>query len=362
MTEIQTEPVAAPAAPTPPPGPPRPASRRPHRPRGEELEHTPGGWPVCRSPCPAQQHHRCRQCRRPGRRGSRRRGGGRERRRRARSRCRASAPVGGLPASAAHYPPSIHPARRELPSREPNAVSVSYVRQRFGRSPRAGQRRQVPYQCWRFAPGAWLRGRCRTARRQAPHPLRPYWHRAGRIRAFVCRTARWGRPLRTGAGAACGQQAQRADAFGCPAADHRRPPAVADARRNAKAANRAAKARTQGRTRRAAAWTAGKTASGVRALVNKARTARDRSTGQDIAAKRSAVRKAPARRKARWGLLKSAARFHGRRLLAALVGGTAGLLGCLTTPIGRKLRWPWLDPPRTAPVRASDARRAGGPR
>ncbi|MFS7877666.1 hypothetical protein ACEYXF_30670 [Streptomyces asiaticus] len=121
--------------------------------------------------------------------------------------------------------------------------------------------------------------------------------------------------------------------------------AVADARRDARAAGRAAKALGQRRTRRALGWTVGKAASGIRALVNKARTARDRGTGQQVEAKRAQVRKAPARRTARWGLLKSAARFQGRRLFAALAGGAVGLLGCLTTPLGRKLGWRWLMHP-----------------
>ncbi|MFE2028342.1 hypothetical protein ACFW9V_25075 [Streptomyces hygroscopicus] len=121
--------------------------------------------------------------------------------------------------------------------------------------------------------------------------------------------------------------------------------AVADARRDARAAARATKAPGQGRAGRALGWAAGKTASGVRALVNKARAARDRSMQGQVAAKRAQVRKAPARRKARWGLLKSAARFQGRRLLAALLALPVGLLGCLTTPLGRKLGWKWLQYP-----------------
>ncbi|WP_263167163.1 hypothetical protein [Streptomyces sp. SCSIO ZS0520] len=122
--------------------------------------------------------------------------------------------------------------------------------------------------------------------------------------------------------------------------------AVADARRDARAANRAAKTTaSRGPLKRAAGWAAGKAASGSRALVNKARTARDRNTGAEVGAKRAAVRKAPARRKARRGLLKSAARFQGRRLLAALAGGALGGLGCLTTPLGKKLGWSWLVHP-----------------
>ncbi|MER6556218.1 hypothetical protein ABT300_00380 [Streptomyces sp. NPDC001027] len=122
--------------------------------------------------------------------------------------------------------------------------------------------------------------------------------------------------------------------------------AVADARRDARAAARVNKtAGSKGWAGRAAGWAGGKAASGTRALVDKARKARDRSTNAQVDAKRGQVRKAPARRKARWGLLKSAARFQGRRLLAALVSGAAGVLGCLTTPLGRKLGWRWLMHP-----------------
>ena len=122
--------------------------------------------------------------------------------------------------------------------------------------------------------------------------------------------------------------------------------AVADARRDARAATRDAKsAASRGRLGRAGGWAAGKAASGSRALVNKARALRDRNTAGQVNAKRGQVRKAPARRKARMGLLKSAARFQGRRALAALVGGAAGVLGCLTTPLGRKLGARWLMHP-----------------
>ncbi|MGW3284059.1 hypothetical protein ACWDR3_05340 [Streptomyces sp. NPDC001002] len=122
--------------------------------------------------------------------------------------------------------------------------------------------------------------------------------------------------------------------------------AVADARRDARTVTRAAKsAASCGRLGRAGGWAANKTASGTRALVNKARDLRDRNTAGQVGTKRDQVRKAPARRKARWGLLKSAARFQGRRLLAALAAGAAGVLGCVTTPLGRRLGARWLMHP-----------------
>jgi hypothetical protein len=44
-------------------------------------------------------------------------------------------------------------------------------------------------------------------------------------------------------------------------------------------------------------------------------------------------------------LRRSAARFHGRRLLAALLALPLGLLGLITSPIGRRLNLPWLIHP-----------------
>ncbi|MGM0351250.1 hypothetical protein ACNFRW_34410, partial [Streptomyces sp. Adlamb9] len=70
-----------------------------------------------------------------------------------------------------------------------------------------------------------------------------------------------------------------------------------------------------------------------------------RRTDARVEARRDQVRKAPGRRRARWGLLKSAARFQGRRLLAAVLGGVVGVLGCLATPLGRRLGWKWLMHP-----------------
>ncbi len=57
------------------------------------------------------------------------------------------------------------------------------------------------------------------------------------------------------------------------------------------------------------------------------------------------MRKAPARRRARTALWRSAARLHGRRLLAAALSAPLGVLGALTTPLGRALGWRWLQHP-----------------
>ncbi|MEV6016363.1 hypothetical protein [Streptomyces sp. NPDC051997] len=122
--------------------------------------------------------------------------------------------------------------------------------------------------------------------------------------------------------------------------------AVADARRNAKAThgnNRPGK--RPGPTGRLMGGAARKARAMRDAAIAKQRNKRDAQTGGTVAAQRAAVRKAPARRAARQALRRSAARFHGRRLLAALLALPVGLLGLLTSPLGRKLRLPWLINP-----------------
>ncbi|MFJ8211856.1 hypothetical protein [Streptomyces sp. NPDC096033] len=132
---------------------------------------------------------------------------------------------------------------------------------------------------------------------------------------------------------------------------------VADSRRAAKAADRAA---STAKPRGAAARTLTKGMSKAAAVRDKAvqasRKAADRSAGRSVAAGREGVReaavrkraaqlKAPAQKAARKALLRSAARFHARRALDAVLGGAAGLLGMVTTPLGRKLGWSWLMNP-----------------
>ncbi|MFJ8823751.1 hypothetical protein ACIREE_18445 [Streptomyces sp. NPDC102467] len=93
----------------------------------------------------------------------------------------------------------------------------------------------------------------------------------------------------------------------------------------------------KGAARKARAMTA--------AAIAKHRARRDAKTGTAVAGQRANVRKAPARQAARKALRRSAARFHGRRTLAALLALPFGLLGLLTSPIGRKLGLPWLVHP-----------------
>lgn len=133
---------------------------------------------------------------------------------------------------------------------------------------------------------------------------------------------------------------------------------VADRRRAAKAADRAAS--TKAKPRGLAARTLAKGMSKAAAVRDKAiaagRVAQDRSFGRTVTAARQSVRqaalrkrtaqlKAPAQKAARKALIRSALRFHARRALAAVLGGVAGLVGLITTPLGRKLGWGWLQYP-----------------
>ncbi|MEU2352482.1 hypothetical protein ABZ599_05880 [Streptomyces misionensis] len=122
--------------------------------------------------------------------------------------------------------------------------------------------------------------------------------------------------------------------------------AVADARRNARGA---AGNQRPGRAGSAAGRllsSAARRARAVRdAAVARHRARRDARTDGTLTAQRSGLRRAPARRAARQALRRSAARFHGRRLLAALLALPVGLLGLITTPLGRRLGLPWLMHP-----------------
>jgi hypothetical protein len=120
---------------------------------------------------------------------------------------------------------------------------------------------------------------------------------------------------------------------------------VADARRDAKQQARTTRAMKRGPIGRAVAGGLNKAGAIRRTAVERARAARDRQNGGTVAQQRAAVRKAPARKRAGKALRRSAARFQGRRLLAALLGSALGLIGMVTTPLGRKLGWAWLQHP-----------------
>ncbi|MEU2573402.1 hypothetical protein ACIP3B_05675 [Streptomyces anulatus] len=117
---------------------------------------------------------------------------------------------------------------------------------------------------------------------------------------------------------------------------------VADARRNAKDTARTGSLKGKGALGRAVGKAAGRISAAKGAAIERSRKARDRKAAGTVASRRDAVRKAPARKAARKALRRSAMRFQGRRLLAAVLAGALGLVGLVSTPLGRKLGWAWL--------------------
>ncbi|MFE2631855.1 hypothetical protein ACFXDP_28590 [Streptomyces sp. NPDC059374] len=120
--------------------------------------------------------------------------------------------------------------------------------------------------------------------------------------------------------------------------------AVADARRNAPKPHNT-RARSGGLAGRMFGGAGRKARAVKQAAIAKQRARRDAATARKVADGRSSVRKAPARQAARKALRRSAARFYGRRALAALLALPIGLLGLLSSPLGRKLGLPWLVHP-----------------
>ncbi|WP_405811537.1 hypothetical protein OG524_21670 [Streptomyces sp. NBC_01520] len=120
---------------------------------------------------------------------------------------------------------------------------------------------------------------------------------------------------------------------------------LADARRGARSAARSASLPGRGPVGRSVGRAAGRVGSARGAAVERSRQARDRRAARQVDALRDDVRKAPVRRAARKALRRSAARFQGRRLLAALLAGALGLVGMVSTPLGRRLGWAWLQYP-----------------
>ncbi|MFJ3775016.1 hypothetical protein ACIPX0_25305 [Streptomyces sp. NPDC090075] len=340
MTELSTEPVAVEAAPTTP-SPPPDTTPTPAQ-SGKEVEHTPGGWPVVPLALTGANST-------VGVVAAASLAGG--------SVAAAVAAtglvvLGTLAATRSRTPNSRRAARRSAArTAGRNAARSAGLRHgssggtgRSGtglagsRASRAGGRSGD-------RPGRHRRGSGPAARHNSATP-------GGRTRSTAGRgisqsasgkaAGRVGqiRALRAGqqqaAGSRGGQRAQTTAA--------RR--AIADARRTTNTpASRTRSGNRPGLTGRLTAGTARKARAARDAAVARQRTKRDARNGGTVAAQRAQVRKAPARKAARQALRRSAARFHRRRLLAALLALPAGLLGMLTTPIGRKFDVPWLMNP-----------------
>ncbi|MEH0526908.1 hypothetical protein QBA75_06410 [Streptomyces stelliscabiei] len=335
MTELSTEPVAVQLAPADSPPPPAPAVKE-----AKEVEHTPGGWPIVPLALSGANSTV--------------------------GTVAAASLVGGpiaamvaatgmvvlgtVAAARSRTPNPRHEARRAAArAAGRNAARSASLRSTGtgtrgagGRSagPRAGgaggrsgkmpgQRRRTTGPTAGNASTA-TSGKTRSnPSKRTPGDASKAAGKAGQVKAL--RAAQ-----KAAAGSRAGQRAQTTNA--------RR--AVADARRNAKAAaGRAGSGKRAGLAGRVMGGAARKARAARDTAVAKSRTQRDAKTGATVKAQRAAVRKAPARKAARRALRRSAARFQGRRLLAALLALPVGLLGCLTTPIGRRFGIGWLINP-----------------
>ncbi|GGN26232.1 hypothetical protein [Streptomyces fuscichromogenes] len=337
MTELSTEPVAVetgPAAPSPPPDTPPAAAGQ-----GKEVEHTPGGWPIV--PLALSGANSTIGV------------------------LAAASLVGGpvaaavagtgmvalgvAAASRSRKPTARRDARRTAARAAGRSASAGAGRSGGGiRSVRSGSAGgRIP------APSS-RRGSANTSRTGTAGIMSG---RTGSGSPQHSSSARHGSRTGTGAGAgakAAGRAGQvralraaqqaaggsRAERRAQTTASRR---AVADACRSANTpAGKTRSGARRGVTGRLLGGAARKARAVQRAAVDKQRARRDGRTADQVAAKRSTVRKAPARKAARKELRRSAARFHGRRLFAALLALPVGLLGCLTTPIGRRFDIPGL--------------------
>ncbi|MEV6549547.1 hypothetical protein AB0M57_12675 [Streptomyces sp. NPDC051597] len=348
MTEVSTEPVAIPAPAPPPPPAPAPTEQAP---ADAGPEHTPGGWPVVPLALAGANST-------VGMVATAALAGGPI----AAAVAATGAVVLGTMAGTRSRTTNPRKEARRTAARTAGRSAARSAALRHGGAGPAGTR-SAGSRAGRSGgksgkgPGQHRRGAGTTARhgstatgaagknrstagkgtaRHAPGAAGKAAGKAGQVKALR-RSAQQAAP-----GSRAGQRAQTTAA--------RR--AVADARRNTKARTTAGGAgltqragRHGGMAGRMLDSAARKARAAREAAVSKNRAQRDAKTAGAVAAKRAAVRKAPVRRAARQALRRSAARFHGRRLFAALLALPVGLLGLVTSPIGRKLGLPWLIHP-----------------
>ncbi|MFI9602741.1 hypothetical protein ACIHCX_23320 [Streptomyces sp. NPDC052043] len=338
MTELSTEPVAVEASPPPPPPPPDPTPTTAKD--GKEVEHTPGGWPVVPLALTGANST-------VGAVAAASLAGGPI----AAIVAATGAVVLGTFAATRSRKPNPRREARRAATRAAGHNAARSAGLRHGGTGAGGSRsaggRSGNSRAGRSGgrsgsvPGQHRRGTGPAARHNSTATSGKTGqgfskHAAGSAGKGASRVGQM-KALRASQQAAAGS---RADKRAHTTAARR---AVADARRNARASagnSRLGKGRNGGggllggaaRKARAARDTA----------IAKNRAKRDTKTGGTIAAQRAQVRKAPARKAARQALRRSAARFHGRRLLAALLALPVGLLGLITTPFGRKFDIPWL--------------------
>ncbi|WP_328735334.1 hypothetical protein [Streptomyces bobili] len=333
MTELSTEPVVVPAAPPPPPNTPPTAAKGKDV---QEVDHTPGGWPIVPLALSGANST---------------------------VGAVAAASLAGGPIAAAVAMTGMvvlgtvaaSRSRKPNPSREARRTAARTAGRAAARSTglRSGAKSAGRASGSRSGgrsgssggsggrsgkvPGHHRRTTAATTSPKTPskngNSLSKRAASAGKGAAGRAGQVKALRAAQKAAGSRSGQRAQTTNA--------RR--AVADARRNAKAAAGTTRSgKRPGLAGRLTGAAVRKARAARDAAVTKQRNKRDAKTGATVAAQRAQVRKAPARRAARKALRRSAARFQGRRLLAALLALPVGLLGMLTTPIGRKFDIPWL--------------------
>ncbi|KPI26650.1 hypothetical protein OV320_6319 [Actinobacteria bacterium OV320] len=342
MTELSTQPVVVPAAPAPPPDtPPATAEGKDVK----EVEHTPGGWPIVPLALSGANST---------------------------VGAVATASLAGGPIAAAVAATGMvvlgtvaaTRSRKTSPRREArksaartagrSAARSAGLRSsgtgnrsgsgsRSGGSPAGGaggRSGKVPGQHRRTTGGTAARQQSTATSGKTPSKFGhgTSKHAAGASKGAAGRVGQV-KALRAAQKAAAGSRGtQRAQTTSA-----RR--AVADARRNAKAAAGSRLGKRPGLAGRLIGGAARKARAARDAAITKQRNKRDAKTGATVTAQRAQVRKAPARKAARKALRRSAARFQGRRLLAALLALPVGLLGCVSTWIGRKLGIPALIHP-----------------
>lgn len=340
MTELSTEPVAIEAAPTAPPPPTEPPKTSKAQ-DVKEVDHTPGGWPIV--PLALSGTNTT-----VGMVAAASLAGGPIA---AIVAATGAVVLGTVAATRSRTPNKRRDTRRSAARNAGRSAARSSAGQHRGGASRTGTGgRSHGSRSGRIGgagsdrlPGQHRRGTDTSAWHgsTAGHSLSKPGHGAHRNSAGRLGQVRALRGAQQAAvGSRAGQRAQTTAA--------RR--AVADAQRIAKASRNSAgltsrAGRKDGIAGRMFGGAARKARAARDAAINKNRARRDRKTGTTIDAQRSNVRKAPARKAARQALRRSAARFHRRHLLAALLALPLGLLGLLTSPLGRKFRLPWLIHP-----------------
>ncbi|MEU2301778.1 hypothetical protein ABZ584_30770 [Streptomyces antibioticus] len=331
MTELTTEPVAVAAPAAPPP----PAPVQPHpAPAAADVDHTPGGWPVV--PLALSGANTT-----VGMVAAASLAGGPI----AAAVAATGAVVLGVAAASRNRKPSPRREARRSAARAAgrSAAARAAGRTHAGRSSRSGTGSgRVPGPSRRGAIRTPARSAAgsRTGRSAAGSPKNTPRGVGSGFGAKAAGRAGQVRALRAAQQAAGGSRAERR----AQTTAARR--AVADARRNANPRpGKHGSTTRRGPVGRMLGGAAGKARAAQKAAIAKQRGKRDAKTAGQVAAQRSTLRKAPARRAARRALRRSAARFHGRRLLAALLALPLGLLGLITSPIGRKFNVPWLIHP-----------------